>query len=322
MVTLIASWRFAPILQTKVEQGNDLINSLFWSSAVVVFCVNGFEVFWDVVLQAVICTVEHSSQVCAGRLVLLSTVLFLSIVISLSFIRQFHMVYSFPLPPLVLCVSRFLCCTCFCSKRYQKRFLYWFAYFNFFLFISFVGKSVIPTVLLMFIHPIEVLAILTYISAIIFFIVVYVSVPIASTNIMANFKCCIQWKKYAYQFGYIAISILILASLIQMTEFYLKVLAITGVNSTMFSNIIFPALPPIVIAVVGLVVQRVFLSKRTSTDQDTEDDRQSTSSEKTEIEMLSLAEREVVEHDDNEDAPATGSDEITVEVKDDSNENP
>ena len=243
LVFLLPEWYRKATIQ--VERG-DQWYSFFWALSFVATLCNA---------AVIICEFRGISTFRINLIVfpLMLVVIVLDLIIA-SVIRKDP---AFPIPKALTFLTLFCTCCCCWSVTSRLKLAQTLALWNLLTFIHFVTISTLPTILWMFVLPIQILAVTALLVTTVFFATALIALVIKDTPVLyRRITCRGSWRALLPM-----VSIgLFLALVIQASVFYIK-LTNTGVDQNNLSKFIASFIPSATLTIVGwFVTNKVFNS--------------------------------------------------------------
>ena len=162
---------------------------------------------------------------------------------------------AFPIPKIL---SFFCTCCCFCcSPNSQSKLVQTLALWNLLMFIHFVTMTALPTLLWMFVLPLQMLAVITLLVTTVFFATTLIAFVIKNIQMLHRRRTC---KVNCRVFLPVVGVGLFLALVIIASAFYIKLIN-TGVNPNDFGKFIASFIPSATLTIFGWFVTKGLFDK-------------------------------------------------------------
>ena len=220
----------------RVERG-DQWYSFFWALSFVASLCN---------TAVIIC--EIYAAVRAHYNVIVFPLLVVSTLFDLLFAGCIQKDPAFPIPRMLT----FLCTCCRCSVTSQSKLAQTLALWNFLMLIHFATISALPTLLWMFVLPIQILAVMALLITSVFFATTLIALVIKNTPMLRRRKTC---RENCRVFLPVVGVGLFLVLVILASAFYIKLIN-TGVDPNNLGKFIASFFPSATLTIVGWFVTK------------------------------------------------------------------
>ena len=232
----------------KMEKGNQWY-SFFWALSFVATLCNTAVIACEIYVVLVVPQPFYQVGV---NIVYVIPLLFVIDLIIAGMIRK-DPVFPEPKTLILYCI----CCCCCCSETLQLKVAQTLALWNLLVFIHFVTMSVLPTLLWMFVLPVQMLAVTALLVTTLFFATTLIAFIIKNTSMLRRRNTC---KESCRVFLPVVGVGLFLALVILASVFYIKLIN-TGVNPSNVGNFIASFIPSATLTIIGWFVTKGLFDK-------------------------------------------------------------
>ena len=234
LIRVVPEWHGKATAQ--VESGNQWY-SFFWALSLVASLCNTAVI----VCEMYVAVRDHLNVIV---LPLLIALVLLDLLVASSIRKE----VTFPIPKTL----SFCCSYCRCSESSQSKFIQTLALWNLLMLIHFATVSALPTLLWMFVLPIQILAVTALLVTAIFFATTLIALIIKNTPMLGRRKTCRENCRVFLPMVSVG---LFLVLVIQASALYIKFIN-TGVDPNNLGKFIASFFPSATLTIVGWFVTK------------------------------------------------------------------